>query len=500
VNGGDGVSGGGVSGGGVSGGGVSGGGETFLQPLGRALITSLYASAQALRIYPLENATVQNTLKETHRVLLRLLDKEGIIDLRLVGDFLFLNDARLRLDLSDYASFSYVTGLFEKHDIGGLEVEPGIEQADLAPFISLLIDDPGRDDPFGRFRDRLAGSASRHLAVHSKRGREEDPDEDVAEDQVAKEAAKRTYFQTVQVARDVLGDIRLGRAVNLRRVKRSVQSIVDQVLNNEDSITGMTTLRDYDEYTFTHCVNVCIFSVVLGQKLGLDKVQLYELGLGALFHDLGKMRIDPAVVNKEGGLNDDEWREMQRHPTEGLLSLFSMRGMSEVPWRAMLMAYEHHMKIDLTGYPKNIRPRSPTLFSRIVATADGFDAATSKRSYQSQPWPPDEVMREMRDNPRRGYDQLLVKALINVTGVFPVGTFCILDTNELALVSAKNPDPERLHQPIVKIISDEMGMMLAEPRLADLSELNPGTGLPLRSIVKTTDPEKYGIRVSDYFA
>src|SRR5690606_1886898 len=113
-----------------------------------------------------------------------------------------------------------------------------------------------------------------------------------------------------------------------------------------------------------------------------------------------------------------------------------------------------HMKNDLSGYPSNTRPRAPTLFSRIVATADGFDAATSKRSYQQQPWPPDEVLREMRDNPARGYDQLLVKAFINVTGVFPVGTLAILDSHELAVVVSRSPAPTRIHQPLVKIISD----------------------------------------------
>jgi HD-GYP domain-containing protein (c-di-GMP phosphodiesterase class II) len=296
-----------------------------------------------------------------------------------------------------------------------------------------------------------------------------------------------------------LTDMRIGRAVNLRRVKRAVQSIVDQVLNNETSMLGMTTLRDYDEYTFTHSVNVCILSVVLGQKLGLTKVQLYDLGLGALFHDIGKMRIDQTIINKTSGLTDQEWHEMQQHPTEGLLALFSMRGLSEVPYRAMLLAYEHHMKVDLGGYPKNKRQRYPTLFSRIVATADGYDAATSKRSYQHQPWPPDEVMREMRDNRHRGYDPLLVKAFVNVTGVFPVGTLCILDTHELAIISARNPDPTKVHQPIAKVVSDNWGVMLQEPFTVDLSDVDPVNGVPRRTILKTTDPEKYGIRISDYF-
>jgi hypothetical protein len=156
------------------------------------------------------------------------------------------------------------------------------------------------------------------------------------------------------------------------------------------------------------------------------------------------------------------------------------------------------MKVDLTGYPKNTRPRDPTLFSRIVATADGFDAATSKRSYQSQPWPADEVLREMRENPHRGYDQLLVKAFINVTGVFPVGTLAILDTSEMAIITSRNPDPARIHQPVGVIISDWMGVMLADPLPIDLSEIDPATGHAKRTIIKTVDPDDYGIKVSDY--
>ena len=472
--------------------------DSMLQPLGRALVIALYASAQSLRIYPLENATVQNALDEVQKIIRRLLDREGALEVRLVGDFLFLNDARLRLDLSDYAAFSFVVGSFSRHGIGRVEVSGNFTREDLAPFISLLLGEGESDEEsFNRFAQRLQASPTRNIAVQPIRGAE--APEDASEEDQAKEAAKLTYFQSVHVAKEVLTDTRLGRAVNLRRVKRAVQSIVDQVLNNETSMLGMTALRDYDEYTFTHSVNVCIISVIIGQKLALTRMQLYELGLGALFHDIGKQRIDPEITNKASGLTDDEWLEMQRHPTEGLLALFGMRGLQEVPYRAMLMAYEHHMKADVTGYPRNIRPRMPALFSRIVATADGFDAATSKRSYQHQPWPADEVMREMRDNPRRGYDPLLVKALINVTGVFPVGTVAILDSHELVVVTARNPDPTRVHQPLAKIIADKNGVMLAQPIPIDLSEAEPGADKAKRIIIKTIDPDTYGIRVSDYF-
>ncbi|CAN5851625.1 HD domain-containing protein [soil metagenome] len=472
--------------------------DSVIQPMGRSLVLSFYAAAQSLRFYPIENATVQKSLEEMHRIVRRLLDREGMLELRIVGDFLFVNDARLRLHLSDYAAFSYTLGAFQRHGIGRVEFGAELRLEHLTPFIALLLQDAADEDEFDRFQKRLAASPAMQITVEPTRGTETLDDPHDADR--AKEAAKLTYFQSSHVAREVLTDTRLGRAVNLRRVKRAVQAIVDQVLNNETAMLGMTALRDYDEYTFTHCVNVCIISVIIGQKLSLTKVQLYELGLGALFHDVGKQRIDQAVLQKTGGLSEEEWVQMQRHPSEGMLALFGMRGMSEMPYRAMLLAYEHHMKTDLTGYPRNIRPRRPGLFSRIVAVADGFDAATSKRSYQQQPWGADEVLREMRDNPRRGYDRLLVKALINVTGVYPVGTLAILDTFELAVVVARNPDSRRIHQPIVKIISDSNGFVISQPFQTDLSEVVAATGDLKRTIVKTTDPDQYGIRISDYFA
>jgi HD-GYP domain-containing protein (c-di-GMP phosphodiesterase class II) len=463
------------------------------QEEGRKVLTAFYGALNALRLYPLENDAVQQALDELHALVTRLVTVEGGVEIRIVGDFFFLNETRLRLDLSNFATFGSFSRALQDHGIGAVEVRPGIPRSEWAPFVSILLRKPQAEDPFEAFMDRFAAAPVQHIDVR--------PEKDVQEpekDEEALLAAKRTYAQSVRVARDVLGDIRLGKAVNVRKVKRSVQGIVDQVLANESSMITMTTLRDFDEYTFTHCVNVCIFSVVMGQRLGLDKHQLYELGLGALFHDIGKQRVSYDIINKHGGLTDDEWAELKEHTTEGLLQLFRLHGFVDVPYRQMLTAYEHHMKVDLTGYPQNKRPREPSLFSRIVSVADAFDAATSIRSYQYNPWPPDAVLREMRDNPKRGFDPLLVKALITATGVYPIGTLVILDTHEMAVVSDVNKDPNLLHRPKVKVISDPLGVPLVEPTTIDLARVDPATERPARTIIKTTDPQKYGIQVSDY--
>jgi HD-GYP domain-containing protein (c-di-GMP phosphodiesterase class II) len=469
------------------------GGEVPLQDHGRKVLAGLYAAMRALRFYPLDNEVVQTSLDELQGTVGEALVREGALELQLVGDFFFVNEERLRLDLRNYSTFGSVAGILRGHRVGEIVVHDGVRREEWAPFLNLFLRSPDGDDPFGRFRELLDGTPVEHIRVRELPERAE-----VETDDEAVESARQTYTRGVQTARDILSDVRLGRAVNVRRVKRAVQGIVDQVLADEPSILAMTHLREFDDYTFTHCVNVCILSVVIGQRVGLGRHELYELGLGALFHDVGKMRIPTETLNKPGRLNEEDWRLMKEHPVDGLLLLFDLKGFGEVPFSQMLMAYEHHMKVEMTGYPTSSRPRKVSLFPRIVAVADAFDAGTSVRSYQFRPGAPDEVLREMLNNPARGMDRVLVKALISATGIQPVGTLVILDTFELAVVTRANPDPAHLHQPEVKIISDPMGVPLGEPKVVRLDEVDPETGMPRRSIIKTADPNRYGVRVADY--
>jgi HD-GYP domain-containing protein (c-di-GMP phosphodiesterase class II) len=227
-------------------------------------------------------------------------------------------------------------------------------------------------------------------------------------------------------------------------------------------------------------------------------LQLLDLGLAALMHDIGKSRVPLELLNKRGQLNEEEFKVLQTHSWRGVLALFGMKGSAARSWRAMTVAYEHHMRVDLTGYPRPIRARRPALFSKIVAVADGFDAATTSRVYQPKPWTPADVMRGMRENPKLGFDPVLVKAFINLTGIYPIGTVVGLDTMEIALVQAASTDPNALARPVVRIIFDARGNRVDSP-VVSLTERN-ASGQFLRTITRTENPDRYGIRVSDYFA
>jgi HD-GYP domain-containing protein (c-di-GMP phosphodiesterase class II) len=471
--------------------------DGFLRLAGREFLVVLYTALRSLKLYPIENATVQKGLDDLAAATKHLLDVERELEVRMQGEFIFVNSTRLRLDLDNYASFSHILGLFRQCGIGAVRVDEGVDRRQLQIFVSLLLSYAAKEaNPNKVFElgQKLTDSGVTFVSVEPPL----ETEEDVEDAERQKEAAKRTYARSVAVTKEVINSIRMGRTANVKKVKRAVQAIVDQVLNNESSLVGLTTLRDYDEYTFTHSVNVTIFSVALGRKLGLSKLQLYDLGMSALFHDVGKSRVPLEVLNKEGGLTDEEWRIMQAHPWLGVLTLFGLRGYGEIPYRGMIGAYEHHMKLDLTGYPKTIRPRQMSIFSKIIAVADGFDAATSRRIYQTVPIQPDQVLKEMWENPRRGYDPVVVKAFINLIGIYPVGTCIILDTYEVAIVHAANSDVSQVHRPVVRIVASPDGALLTPGFLVDLAHRDEQGNFP-RTVVKVTDPVKYGLKVSDYF-
>ena len=476
-------------------------GDAFLRHAGRGLLIAMYAALRSLKLYPLDNATAQKSLDDLQAAAVALLEPMGEIELRISGDFIFVNGTRLRLELDNYAAFSNILSALRSVDLGELKVQTGVERREWQIFLGVLLSIMGKGgaEPNPELlldlREKLALGGVHHIDVEPPL----ESQDKVADAEKAREAAKRTYSHGVAVTKDLINSVRLGRTTSVAKVKRAVQAIVDQVLNNETSLVGLTTIRDYDEYTFTHSVNVCILAVAIGKKLALTRLQLYDLGLAALLHDVGKARIPVEVLNKTTGLTEEEWKLMQTHPWLGVLTLFNMRGYGEIPYRQIVVAQEHHMKIDLTGYPKAIRPRDLGIYSRIVAVADGYDAATTRRSYQTVPIQPDQVLREMWENPRRGYDKMLVKAMINLIGIYPVGTCVILDTFEVAIVSQANPDQNFMNRPIVRICIDQDGALVAPPGREENLAAQDAGGAFLRSIVKVSNPDRYGIIVGDYF-
>ncbi len=393
----------------------------------RAFVVALNSAIRAVRLYPVENAAVQKAIAELGNSAERVREVEGHCALRRVGDFLFVNETRLRLTFDNYAAVASLLGMFREAGIGGLGLYDKPLPRAWVVLLSFLQSPPleyPEDDRLAHLIARLETAQVTDFELYPA---SDEPAEGV-QDVDAKERARQTYVRSLDVTREVISSARLGRSPGLKRVKRAVQGIVDAILTDSASMIGLTTLRDFDEYTFVHSVNVCILSVSLGRRLGLSKIQLLDLGLAALLHDIGKSRVPLELLNKRGELEAEERLTLQTHTWQGVLALFELPNGGVRPWRSMTAAYEHHMRTDLSGYPKVARARKLSLYSKIISVADGFDAATTTRVYQDSPWTPADVLRGMRDNPRLGLDPVVVKAFINLTGIYPVGTVVVLDT------------------------------------------------------------------------
>ena len=458
---------------------------------GPELLRALYEALHAARHTAQGSAEARRRMRRLRKVLDALLDEASPVRLRVRRQRLYLDDDLLPNDVASFAYHEHLWTTLREADVGLLEVTELPGEGELDAFLRVLarVSDP-QDDPakLPTLRRDMAARSIRSIRVGSG---EEAPDE-----HEGREQARRTYQESIAVSRELFTGTRLGRSANVARVRKAVQGIVQGVLEDEASLGGLSALKRYDDYLFTHAVNVCIFCVAIGRRLGLSRVQLYDLGHAALVHDLGMSRIPREILTKPDALTEEERRIMESHTWLGALAVFELRDFGEIPLHSMIAAYEHHLRPDGAGYPSTRRPREVTIFSKIIAVAAAFDAATNERAYQDAR-PPDEVLLELWDDEREGYDPVVVKALINLLGIYPVGTCVILDSYELALVHAPNSDVSYLHRPVVRILSDPDGAWLHPAPLVDLSDTDDD-GAFRRTIIKVTDPRRYGIDVSDH--
>ena len=236
----------------------------------------------------------------------------------------------------------------------------------------------------------------------------------------------------------------------------------------------------------------------MGRKLGLDRNELAELGIAAFFHDFGKTDIPKEILDKPGKLDEQEREIIEQHPHLGAEKLIKLKETSRLPVRAINVAMEHHVKADLTGYPKYQKKRYINLYSKIVKICDVYDALTTKRPYRDRVFARDETLNMMIENSGTEFDPIILKVFANLMGQYPVGTLVLLNTGEIGIVYEANPELSRQLQPKVKIITDKNGNKL-DGDILDLAEMGPQTDRAKRTIVKSLDPEKYKIPVSDYF-
>lgn len=377
---------------------------------------------------------------------------------------------------------------------GSITFLPGVTKDEVASLVMLL----NRDEEAAKTQDSadwLVAHGVSHVQVgavseslEAAAGAQSDDEQEgagVDSHRVGQEASE-VYRLTVEAMRVLEEQVRTGKALEVARARTLADAMLDLMLQDRGAVIALATIRSHDEYTLFHSMNVMILSLGLGTMLPLEAGQLRELGLAALLHDVGKITVPQEILRKPGPLTTEEWKAMRRHPTNGAHLLDGLEGAGKA---MMIVAFEHHMRHDLQGYPQPFDRQQLHLFSRVVAIADAYDAMTTMRAYRASLRPDKAVAVLLRES-RRAFDPTLVKVFINMLGIYPVGSVVRLSTGEVAVVYEANPND--LLRPKVRIAIDENGRKV-DGDVVDLTEIAGDQTSFARSVAECVDEIDAGV-------
>ncbi|MBU1231203.1 MAG: HD-GYP domain-containing protein [Proteobacteria bacterium] len=273
--------------------------------------------------------------------------------------------------------------------------------------------------------------------------------------------AKRLYADALVHVKSFVDDVRRGTDIDYRKATPLVQSFIESVFRNESAAVTLFKLRGFDEYTYTHSINVSILAVLLGKHLGLDKATLLKLGLAGMYHDVGKARIPESILNKPGKLTASEFEAVKAHPLEGYKV---MRRQVDLDPEILRAVAEHHERHDGSGYPRGVKDQDIGRFSRIIAVVDVYDALTSRRVYKDA-MAPAKALGMMYQLRNKDFPDNAIENFIRCIGVFPVGSFVRLSGGEYGIVASVSA--ARPTKPEVRVVLDA-SMRPQPPRVLDL--------------------------------
>ncbi len=458
--------------------------------LGRLLIARFMGVFKALGLYEWQHSGVRAAADRVLDVVRLLDDSGGEVRLAVRGDSIFVDSTRVREGGASAASYQALERLLNLCHIETISIDsetPPSEIQVLAHLLRRMSESGATPDEVAR---ELEVRSVTSLAVTFAKGSKPEPD--LLE---GKELQKRVYLGSIGVLKSVFHEAREKDRINGRRVKRVVQQMLESIETDPGYMLNLTSVKNYDEYTFNHSVNVCVFAVALAREVGLSRRQLYVVGQAGMLHDLGKLCIPKHVLNKKGRLTPEERLIVRAHPVEGFLTVASKQGITRDTIGIALGAYEHHLNVDGTGYPEVATRRPIGLLSRILAIVDRYDAMTSARVYRTSPIAPPKALAILYQSQRTQTDQALLRYFMNMLGCFPLGTVVRLSSGCIAIVVGRSTREDVPHMPVVKLVLDEMGQPAPDETLDLVSTLKDAEPLTVDEVL---DAAQYGIEVLDY--
>jgi putative nucleotidyltransferase with HDIG domain len=442
------------------------------------LVRRLAAAVRGASLYTPDHPLVRRGVDTLASLAATALQKTDPIVIGFIGDEVVVNGQRLLRSASMLIGF--VRDLRERR-IEKITVTRGVQREELRWFVMELAD---RRAPLP-LAARLEQRGVKHITI----GRI--TVETVQEEDTGIAAARQVYGSAVETAETLWMAVKAGDKPDPNAARKIIDSLAKLVSQDRTSLMALTALKRYDNYTFTHMVNVSVLSMAQARSLNLDGPMLREFGFAALMHDIGKVHTPLEVLNKPDKLTKDEFDQMKQHVVDGAHIL---RRTPEMPALAPVVAFEHHLRQDLSGYPENIGHRDLNLCTQIVSIADVYDALRSNRVYR-EGLPSDRIRSIMTQKDSPAFNTKLLRRFINLMGLFPIGTLVRLSTDDVAVVTHEHPtDPFR---PQVKVLLDRHGAPHDTPALVNTWEPDARGEFPF-AVVEAVDPDAIHIDPLSY--
>ncbi|OLB74227.1 MAG: hypothetical protein AUH96_03595, partial [Nitrospirae bacterium 13_2_20CM_2_61_4] len=368
------------------------------------LIRRLAAALRGTELYSPSHPLVQRGIDAFTSAATERLQSSPSVVIGFIGDEVVVDGARLPRGTASLIGFARD---LRDRGIEKVTLSRGLSRAEVGGLIAVFGDRTSRTP----LPDRLAAKGVRNVTL----GRI--VVDEVSDEQAGIAAARRVYSAAVETAESLWNAAKAGDQPDPAAARKIIDGLARLVTQDRTSLMALTALKKYDNYTFTHMVNVSALAMAQARALNIEGPLLREFGFAALMHDIGKVQTPLEVLNKPDKLTNEEFGIMKRHVVEGAHIL---RRTPEMPALAPIVAFEHHLKQDLSGYPENIGSRKLNLCTMIVSIADVFDALRSNRPYR-QGLATARIRSIMGEQGNPAFNQALLKRFVNLMGLFPVG-------------------------------------------------------------------------------
>lgn len=456
------------------------------------------------RLFPKEHPSVEKATSDAFVHLDTLLQQKNSVIFKFMDGFICHLNFQINLHDTNKRAVSLFRETCNRLSIGEIEFFSGVRKEELIAFASILAS-VGKKERSGDIA--LSWSVIEHIKIRHHSGIDQFKTQSApsSRDTNRQETVSKQLMPVAQEKDAVKADSKMGEIVSGvlehmekissqegRRAGRRIIEIVETEGRNASSILLLNSLRNYDEYTFQHSVNVAVISTAISRYLGYDDDSQGGVGLAALMHDIGKFYVPKQIIHKTGQLTPSEWQVMKKHPSDGE-RILREEGVNRL---SRLVAYEHHMRFDLHGYPL---PKDEDYelveVSHIIRIADSYDALTTKRPYRRQ-ISPYEAIKLMSSSRGSEFHPGLFDIFLHVLGNIPIGSVLKLTTGETVLVVDINESQGNL--PRVRVLEDASGMKVEEKVIIDLNDLQDMQKSGARIIAGIVDQQFRDVDIGNY--